>query len=138
MSSRGDRRRALAAHKVAGTYVPRLKARPCFYKTGEIRDNRREEIAAMKQQIAAQRDHLNDRQWAYKDAVAETPGAVQLLQGIDIPVPSAPKATLPEWLATKDIAGGFRAAASIHLVAQSLFPIASCVQSGLAALASVK
>lgn len=83
--SRGDRKRALAAHKAAGTYVPRLKSRPCFYTTPEILENRRVELAAIQQRTAAQRDRLNDREWAFRPASAKREPA-SVIEGINVPV----------------------------------------------------
>ena len=83
--SRGDRKRAIAAHKAAGTYVPRLKNRPCFYTTVEIRENMCDELLAIKRQVAAQRDRLNDREWAFRPASAKREPASTMV-GVNVPV----------------------------------------------------
>jgi hypothetical protein len=66
--SRSSRKNALATHKAAGTYVPRLKTRPCFYDAQSIRDNQRDEVLELSHRLAAQRDRLNDRGWAFREA----------------------------------------------------------------------
>lgn len=126
--------RALAVHKAAGTYVPRLKQRPCFYGVQEIRDNRRLEISAMEQQIAAHRDHAPDREWAHRRADAESSAPVALFAHINLPADAPPVEVLPDWLAGPDVAAGFQAAAALHRAAQGLFPVAAAVQRGLVAL----